>query len=123
MKSRTTLVTSIIATSLITALVFSYLANKTTIKVLVEKFREVEVFNEVGRVKTWGNIEELLEKGCIKEALLYVKNEKATALSAIKNQAGDNLELIRVSEQQKTYILNIMKNNKHSGFFQIPSCK
>ena len=123
MKQKNKLIISVLLSSIITAAVVSSLAIKGTNKALINKFREVEIFNEVGRVEIWGNIEELLEKGCSKKALLYIKNEKASVLSGLNNQVGNNHELLKVSEERKSSILKLMKNNNHSGFFQIPTCK
>jgi len=117
MKQKNKIIISVLLSSIITAVIVSSLAIKGTKKALINKFSEVEVFNEVGRVEIWSNIQELLEKGCSKEALLYVKHEKASALSGLKNR-----ELLNISEERKSNIINLIENNKHKGFFRVPSC-
>lgn len=123
MKQNNKLIITSIFSSLITALIFSYLAAKGTTHSLVNKFREVEVFNEIGRVEIWSDIEELLNKGCSSEALEYVKNEKASSLSEIQSQAEGRQHLLKLIEKRNPEILKLVKNNKYTGSYKISTCK
>ena len=121
MKKSKIIIYSLIA-SIVTAVVFSSLVMKASQNALISKFREVEIFNNVGRVEAWNDIEQLLEKGCTKEALSYIKYQKSSILAELTRQTRNNQESLKVSEERKEKVLKLMKNNNHSGYFQIPKC-
>lgn len=122
MKQKSKIIISSLIVSIVTAVVFSSLAMKATQNALISKFREVEIFNDVGRVEALNDIEQLLEKGCTKETLSYIKYQKSSVLAELTRQTGNNQELLKVSKERKEKVLKLMKNNNHSGFFQIPKC-
>lgn len=55
------------------------------LKKMIDATIEMELFNDVHRVESWDNLEELLINGCNKEALEFVKMEKDILLSLMKD--------------------------------------
>ncbi len=123
MNQRKKLILSVIITNFITAVVFSYLAAQGTTKTIVKKVREVEVFNDIGKTESWITLEKYLLKGCNKEALEFVKNEKTMAILGIKYQVGNDKALLNMVKERNSNIAKLMKSSANSNRYTIPTCK
>ena len=84
---------------------------------------DMEAFNELHRIETWDRIEQLLVKGCNKEALEYVKLEQSLALSSLKWHLDNGAKLERKVEEDNRSIVGRAQSFTSYGKYNIPSCK
>jgi len=112
------IVLSIIATFLVTA----YFATKNTRAAFVSVSLNVEAFNELHRVRSWDSLEQLLIKGCNKEALEYVRMEQSLGLLHLQDNLKNGAKLEKSLEAEYFAILEKAKTITNKGKYIIPSC-
>lgn len=117
----------ILVVAVVTAVIFfglgASLARKGTIKALVGAVAETEVVNDVGLVESWDRVEQLLTKGCTKEALELARIEQSLALSSIKRQVGDSGELMAKVAARNPEVAKRAELVPLKGTYTIPTCK
>ena len=84
---------AIVLTVITTFIVTAHFTAKNTWKLSVAATFNVEAFNDISRVKTWDDLEQLMLKGCHEEALEYVRVQQTLALSALKYHLDQGAEL------------------------------
>jgi hypothetical protein len=99
------------------------LARTGTIKALVGAVADNEAINEVGRVESWDRVEQLLAKGCTKEALELVRIEQSLALSAIKRQVGDDRDRMAKLRARNPDVAKRTESVSSGKTYTIPTCK
>jgi hypothetical protein len=110
---------TVIATLIVTA----YIATRNTRAAFVAKTYDMEAFNELHRIETWDRIEQLLVKGCNKEALEYVRLEQSLALSSLKWHLDNGAQFEKKAEEDNLSIVNRARSFTGNGKYNIPSCK
>ncbi len=83
----------------------------------------IEAFNEVHRIESWDSLEQLLLKGCNKEALEYVKMEQSLGLSSLKWHLDNGARLEKKVEEEKRSIISRAHAFVGEGKYEIPTCK
>lgn len=123
MKNHFKFALAIISTVIATFLVTSYFATKYTRASFVATTYDMEAFNELHRIRSWDRLEQLLVKGCNKEALEYVRMEQSLGLSALKWHLKNGAELDKRLEEENRSILSRAKSAGSTGKQGIPNCK
>ncbi len=109
---------SVISTFLVTA----YFATNNLKAAFVSVSIDTEAFNELHRVRSWDSLEQLLIKGCNKEALEYVRMEQSLGLLHLQDNLKNGAELEKSLEKEYSGILERAKSIKNKGKYIIPSC-
>jgi len=119
--------TKIIVVAVVTAAVsFGFgasLARKETTNALVGAVADNEAINEVGRVESWDRVEQLLAKGCAKEALELARIEQSMALSSIKRQVGDDKDRMAKLRARNPDVAKRAESASVGKSYTIPTCK
>lgn len=113
-----TIALTIIATFMATA----YFSIKNTRTAFVAATYDMEAFNELHRIESWDRLEQLLVKGCNKEALEYVRMEQALGLSSLKWHLDNGAKLDKKLEEENRSILLRAKSFTSKGKYDIPTC-
>lgn len=113
------MVLTIIATFLVT----SYFASKNTKAAFVAATFDMEAFNELHRIRSWDSLEQLLIKGCNKEALEYVRMEQSLGLLLLKDKLNNGAKLDKTLEEENPSILSRANSITSKGKYYIPTCK
>jgi hypothetical protein len=116
-------VPAIVLTVIATFLVTAYFATKNTRAAFVAATIDMEAFNELHRIRSWGSLEQLLVKGCNKEALEYIRMEQSLGLLSLKRSLENGAKLDKALEEQNSSILNRAKSTTNKGKYYIPTCK
>ena len=121
MKTYLKLLLIVVLTILVTFVVTSYFAVKNTRAAFVSVTLDMEAFNELYRIRSWDNLEQLLIKGCNKEALEYVRGEQYSGLVHLKDKLknGARLDKQLLAENPSILIRANSITNKSSHF---PTC-
>ena len=112
------IVLTVIATFLVTA----YFSSKNTRAAFVAAAYDMEAFNEVHRIESWDRLEQLLVKGCHKEALEYARMERSLGLSSLKWHLANGAKLDKKLEVENRSILGRAKSFTSKGKYDIPTC-
>jgi hypothetical protein len=85
---------------------------------------EMESLNDVGRVEAYDFVEDMIKKGCNKQALEFVKDQQALLLSGLRNQMRDS-EAIRkkITERNQEVADRAVKENSLKATYTYPTCK
>lgn len=122
MKPNLKISLAIAVTAILTFVATSHLVRKGTISAFTHKVLEMEVTNEVSRIESWDRLENLLVKGCNKEALELVRHQRSSAFNSLSYHMGDDAQLRRVAQERSSAIVQrAEKSPKFSGY-QIPTC-
>ena len=84
---------------------------------------DAEAFNELHRVKSWDSLEQLLIKGCNKEALEYVRMEQSLGLLSLKDNLKNGAKLDKALEAENPSILSRANAITSKGKYYIPTCQ
>lgn len=117
-KFALTIVLIVVATFMVTA----YFATKNTRAAFVAVAYDMEAFNELHRIKSWDRLEQLLVKGCNKEALEYVRMEQSLGLSSLKWHLDSGAKLEKKLEEENRSILSRAHSFASKGRYDIPTC-
>jgi hypothetical protein len=113
----------LLVVTLFTAIVSSHFAAKHTKAAYVATVYNVEAFNELHRIESWDNLEQLLLKGCNKEALEYVRMEQSLGLSSLQWNLNNGAKLEKKVEEENRSILSRAQSFESKGKYDIPTCK
>ena len=96
---------------------------KTLSDTAVKTWIEIESFNDVGRVETFDILAGLVEKGCSKEALEFIKLQQTLLLSGLKNHM-DYSEKIKdkVMSRNPKVGERAIENDPQKDIYVHPSC-
>lgn len=103
-------------------MVTAYFTTKNTRAIFVAETYDMEAFNELHRIKSWDSLEQLLIKGCNKEALEYVRMEQSLGLSSLKWHFDNGAKLEKKLEEENPSILSRVHSFKGKGKYEIPTC-
>ena len=117
-KFALTIALTVIATFVVTA----YFATKNTRAAFVSATYDMDAFNELHRIRSWDRLEQLLVKGCNKEALEYVRMEQSLGLSSLKSHLDNGAKLEKKLEQEDRSIVSRAHSFTSRGKYDIPSC-
>jgi len=109
---------TIIATSLITG----YYAAKNTRAGFLAASLDMEAFNDLHRIRSWDSLEQLLTKGCNKEALEYVQMEQALHLLSLQESLKNGAKLDESEKAENQSIISRANIIVNKGKYYIPSC-
>jgi len=110
-------------TSIVTAIATAHFASRNTTAAFVAAAYDMEAFNELHRIESWDRAEQLLLKGCNKEALEYVRVEQSLALSSLKWHLDNGAKLEKKVEEENRAIVGRARSFTSNGKSDIPSCK
>ncbi len=122
MKKNIKLTLAIILSIICTFLVTAYFGTKNTRAAFVSASIDTEAFNELHRVRSLDNLEQLLIKGCNKEALEYVRMEQSLGLLHLQDNLNYGAKLEKPLEVEHSAILERAKSITNKGKYIIPSC-
>lgn len=122
MKKYFKFVLAIVMTVIVTFLVTAYFATKSTRAAFVAATYDMEAFNELHRIRSWDSLEQLLAKGCNKEALEYVRMEQSLRLSSLKWHLDNGAKFEKKVEAENSSIVSRAKSFTSKGKYDIPSC-
>ena len=84
---------------------------------------DAEAFNELHRIRSWDSLEQLLIKGCNKEALEYVNMEQSLGLLSLKDNLKNGAKLDKALEAENPSILSRANAITSKGKYYIPTCR
>ena len=122
MKKPFKILLATVLTAVSTFLVTSYFATKNTRAAFVAATFDMEAFNELHRIRSWDNLEQLLIKGCNKEALEYVRMEQSLGLLSLKHNLNNGAKLDKALEEENPLILSRASSIISKGKYYIPTC-
>ena len=108
----------IIATSVVT----SNLVLKNSRAAFVSATLDMEAFNELHRIRSIDSLEQLLIKGCNKEALEYIQMEQSLELLSLQDSLNNGAKLDKSLQIENPSILSRAKSITNKGKYYIPSC-
>jgi hypothetical protein len=82
----------------------------------------MEAFNELDKIRSWDSVEQLLIKGCNKEALEYVRMKQSLELLHLQDFIKNGAKLDKSVETENSAILEKAKKITNKGKYYIPSC-
>ncbi|MDO9206508.1 MAG: hypothetical protein Q7T42_06760 [Methylotenera sp.] len=112
----------IVLTILATSVVTSNLVLKNARAAFVSASIDMEAFNELHRIRSRESLEQLLIKGCNKEALEYVQMEQSLGLLSLQDRLNNGAKLDKTLQTENASILNRAKSTTNEGKYYIPSC-
>lgn len=107
---------------LLTAVISAHFAAKNTRAAIVATTYNIEAFNELHRIESWDNLEQLLLKGCTQKALEYVRLEQSLGLSSLKWHLDNGAQLEKKVEEENRSILSRVHSFESKGKYEIPTC-
>ena len=122
MKKPFKILLAIVLTAVSTFLVTSYFATKNTRAAFIAATFDMAAFNELNRIRSWGSLEQLLIKGCNKEALEYVRMEQSLGLLSLKHNLNNGAKLDKALEEENPLILSRANSIISKGKYYIPTC-
>jgi hypothetical protein len=121
-KKHIKLIMIIVLTVIATFLVTAYFVTKNTRTAFISASQDMEAFNELHRIKSYDSLEQLLIKGCNKEALEYVRMEQSLGLLHIQDSLNNGARLEKSLETENSALLEKAKSISNKGKYFIPSC-
>ena len=112
----------IVLTIITTFIVTAYFATKNTRAAFISASQDMDAFNELHRIQSWDSLEQLLVKGCSKEALEYVQMEQSLGLLHIQDFLKNGGKLEKSLEIENSVLLQRAKAITNKGKYFIPSC-
>jgi hypothetical protein len=112
----------IVLTILATSVVTSNLVLKNSRAAFLSASLDMEAFNELHRIRSRDSLEQLLIKGCNKEALEYVQMEQSLGLLSLQDNLNNGAKLDKTLQVENTTILSRAKSITYKGKYYIPSC-
>ena len=122
MKKHFKLLLAIVLTVIATFIVTAYFATKNTRAAFVAATYDMEAFNELHRIRSWDSLEQLLVKGCNKEALEYVRMEQSLGLGSLKWHLDNGAKLGKKLEEESRSIVGRAQSFTSKGKYEIPTC-
>jgi hypothetical protein len=101
----------------------AYFVSKNTKATFVGLAYDMEAFNELYRITSWDRLEQLLIKGCNKEALEYVRMEQSLGLSGLQWHLNNGAKLEKKVEGENQSIVSRARSFTSKGRYDIPTCK
>ena len=83
----------------------------------------MKAFNELHRIRSWDSLEQLLIKGCNKEALEYVQMEQSLHLLSLQESLKNGAKLDESEKAENPSIIRRANSIVNKGKYYIPSCK
>jgi hypothetical protein len=114
---------AIVLSVVVTFIVTAYFATRSTRAAFVAATYDMEAFNELHRIRSWDSLEQLLVKGCNKEALEYVRMEQSLGLSSLKWHLENGAKLEKKLEEESASIVGRARSFTGKGKYDIPTCK
>jgi len=101
----------------------AYFVQKNAWASFVALSYDMEAHNTLYRIESWDRLEQLLVKGCHKEAMEYVKMEQSLGLSGLRANLDNGAKLEKKVEDENYSILNRAKSFVSKGTYDVPTCK
>ena len=120
-----TIVLTVIITSMVTAFFTAQKVRESTKAAFIAAAFDMEAFNELHRIESWDSLEQLLDKGCNKEALEYVKIEQSLTLSSLKwhlDNGANPAKLEENPDESDRSIISRAHSFTSNGKYDIPTC-
>lgn len=122
MKTHFKFALAVALTAIATFMVTAYFTTKSTRAAFVAATYDMEAFNELHRIRSWDSLEQLLAKGCNKEALEYVRMEQSLGLSSLKWHLDNGAKLEKKLEEENPSILSRAHSYVGKRKYEIPTC-
>ncbi len=90
---------------------------------MTNSVKEMQAFNEIGRIEALDRLEKLLVNGCNSEALEYVKIQQNMELSDLKRHVKSNVKLARMVDEKNPSVAKRITNTIKTKSYAIPTCK
>lgn len=116
------IVLTAIVTSIATAFFTTQNVRENTWAAFIATAYDMEASNDLHRIKSWDSLEQLLLKGCNKEALEYIKMEQSLGLSSLKWHLDNGAKLEKRLEEENRPILSRARSFTSKGSYNIPTC-
>jgi len=113
---------AIALTAIATFVTTAHFATKNSRAAFVSATYDMEAFNELHRIDSWDRLEQLLIKGCNKEALEYVRMEQSLGLLSLKDNLKNGAKLDKALEEENPSILSRANSITNKGKYYIPTC-
>jgi hypothetical protein len=104
-------------------MVAAHFSSRNTWSAFVSSAYDMEASNELYRIKSWDQLEQLLIKGCNEEALEYVRMEQSLGLSGLQWHLNNGAKLEKKVEEENQSIVSRAKSFTSKGRYDIPTCK
>ena len=122
MKKYIKLLLALVLAIFTTFVVTSHFVLKNSRAAFLSATIDVEAFNELHRIKSRDSLEQLLIKGCNKEALEYVRMEQSLGLLSLQDNLNNGAKLEKTLQVENPTILSRAKLITNEGKYYIPSC-
>jgi hypothetical protein len=115
---------SIAITFLCTAYYVKKSSAKTIVEMVIKVSTEMDSFNDIGRVEAYDFLEELIKKGCNKEALDFINYQKSSLLSGLQSHMKSS-ETIKNTVMERNHKVGerAIKQVGHKSVYEYPTCK
>lgn len=110
-------------TVIVTLLTTAHFSRNSARNAFTDLVLDAQAFNEVHRISSWDRLEQLLVRGCDKEALEYVRMEQSLGLSFLKWHLENGAKLDRKLEEEHASILTRAQSFTSKGRYDLPSCE
>lgn len=118
------IVGSVIVTFLGTAYVVHKYSTKSAVSVAINASIEMEALNDTGRVEVFDFVEDMIKKGCTKEALEFVNDQKSSLLYGLQYHMQNNEALkAKVLEHNQQVGKRAIRLTSYKGSYTYPTCK
>ena len=122
MKKHIKLILIIVLAVIATFLLTVYFVTKNTRAAFISASQDMEAFNELHRIRSYDSLEQLLIKGCNKEALEYVRMEQSLGLLHLQDSLKNGARLEKSLKTENSALLERAKTISNKGKYFIPLC-
>jgi hypothetical protein len=113
----------IVSTSLVTSYFVAKYVAKDIRGSFFTAYENSGAFNEVHRIEAWDRLEQLLVKGCNKEALVHVRGHQSQELLSLQRSLENGAKLDKAAEEEHASIITRANSAINKGAYQFPKCK
>lgn len=114
---------AVLVTAIITFAATSHHISRNSWKYFAQASSSMEAFNEIHRIESWDEMEQLLVKGCTKEALEYARVQQSLGLSSLKYHLNQGAKLEAQVEELNRATLSRARTFSSKGRYDLPICK
>lgn len=119
---------AVIGSAIVTFLGTTYVVHKSSTKsavsLMIDASIEMEALNDVGRVEAYDFVENMIKRGCTKEALDFINYQQTSLLSGLQYHMRNNEALkVKVLERNSEVGERAVREASHKGSYTYPTCK
>jgi hypothetical protein len=114
---------SVVVTFFLTAYFLKENSTKTLVDMVIRTSIQMESFNDVGRVEAYDFLEDLVIRGCDKEALEFIKHQQTSLLLGLQSRMIESEAVRKQVMERNQKIGERAVKQIHQGAYFYPKCK